>query len=431
MKYFLSMALLVTASMVGMEKTLDVQTIKNLDCKDLPRLELFKEQLAGYPLDIQNIIKKMLLRGEDGPFLRGIETLRPVAELIGVKRKGPRFRSIAAVAIQPDGKLALTAYSDMTVRIWDLTNKPTEVAELPQNVISIASIAMTPDGKWVILQADGALLWDFTDPKKPVQVAKFGEGDMLTVGITDDASRAITGHTTNVAKLWDLTDRTKPLWLADLKGHSDWVAVAVITPDGRWALTGSRDKTAKLWDLSNPKEPMMVANLPGHTHWVYGAAISPDGTLAITGSSKEAKVWDLTNPKNPVMAFQIQGDAEFVGITPDRMAIIGRGDKAGLWDLSNPRKPVPLIALPEAQGTAALSSNGNWLILSDGKEAARVWDLRYPLSLWEVSLALITRKCKGKLNEAFEDFLITEFAASKHSAFKQWGLQQLSGPKKA
>ena len=76
-------------------------------------------------------------------------------------------------------------------------------------------------------------------------------------------------------------------------------------------------------------------------------------------------------------------------------------------------------------GTAALSPNCNWLILSDGRETATVWDLRYPLSLWEVSLALINRKCKGKMNEKFEDFLITEFAASKHRAFRKWGLLEV------
>ncbi|WP_442957374.1 WD40 repeat domain-containing protein, partial [Phormidium sp. CCY1219] len=104
---------------------------------------------------------------------------------------------VEAVAITPDGKRAVSASYDETLKLWDLETG-TELATLTGHSDDVNAVAITPDGKQAVSASDDTTL-----------------------------------------KLWDLETGTE---LATLKGHSDMVWAVAITPEGKRAVSISYEK---------------------------------------------------------------------------------------------------------------------------------------------------------------------------------------------
>ncbi|MEH2001549.1 MAG: hypothetical protein V7L00_22875, partial [Nostoc sp.] len=134
--------------------------------------------------------------------------------------------SVEAVAIAPDGKTAVSASRDNTLKLWDLqTGK--EISTLTGHNDSVEAVAITPDGK-----------------------------------------TAISGSDDNTLKLWDLQTGKE---ISTLTGHNDSIEAVAITPDGKTAISASRDNTLKLWDLQTGKE---ISTLTGHNDSIEAVAIT-------------------------------------------------------------------------------------------------------------------------------------------------------------
>ncbi|MDT9298615.1 MAG: WD40 repeat domain-containing protein, partial [Arthrospira platensis PCC 7345] len=67
----------------------------------------------------------------------------------------------AAVAIAPDGKRAVSASWDKTLKLWDL-EQGGELATLSGHSFSVTSVAIAPDGKRAVSASNDKTLklWD-------------------------------------------------------------------------------------------------------------------------------------------------------------------------------------------------------------------------------------------------------------------------------
>ena len=137
--------------------------------------------------------------------------LRPLAADL-TPPGGPLLRTltghsgeVSAVAVTPDGKQAVSASGDKTLKVWDLeTGRALHTLEGHSGYVH--GVAVTPDGK-----------------------------------------RAVSASDDKTLKVWDLeTSRA----LHTLEGHSGYVAGVAVTPDGKRAVSASWDNTRKVWDLS-------------------------------------------------------------------------------------------------------------------------------------------------------------------------------------
>ena len=113
------------------------------------------------------------------------------------------------MAVTPDGRRAVSASEDRTLRLWDLESGQT-IRTLEGHTGSVRAVAVTPDGR-----------------------------------------RAVSASEDRTLRLWDLESGQT---IRTLEGHTDSVRAVAVTPDGRRAVSASEDRTLRLWDLESGKE---------------------------------------------------------------------------------------------------------------------------------------------------------------------------------
>ena len=217
--------------------------------------------------------------------------------------------NINSIAVSGNGRLALSAGSDGTVRLWNLAGQViSRVFET--DGIPIDAVAVSPDGGRLLTgSATGeTTLWDVEQGEV---LRRFGgEGFGVApdcLAFSPDGSSALvcaedvgadSGVETESAAsslvLWDLEAGRE---IRRFEGHVTYVRALAFTPDGRSALAGSQSLPSNeigdlvLWDLE-------TGDAVSHfdmTHDVTNIAMSADGSRALTGSvtGTVAILWDV------------------------------------------------------------------------------------------------------------------------------------------
>ena len=207
--------------------------------------------------------------------------------------------NVTAVVISPDGRLAVTipfdeeneynqGLVDYNLSVWDLANGQL-IHTLHGHLGSLNALALSPDGRLAVSGSQDQTLqvWDLVNGE--MMLSLVGHTDSVSaVAVTPDGRSAVSASADRTLKVWDLESGIERFTLT---GHSDEVNVVVISPDGQLAISGSEDNTLRVWDLDNGSEQF---TLNGHSGGVDSVTITPDGRLAVSGSRDETlKVWDL------------------------------------------------------------------------------------------------------------------------------------------
>ena len=108
-------------------------------------------------------------------------------------------------------------------------------------------MAVTRDGRRAVsASADNTLkVWDLERGRALPTLE--GHSDSVNgVAVTGAGGRAVSASDDSTLKVWDLESGRA---LRTLAGHSDWVNGVALTKEGRRAVSASWDKTLKVWDL--------------------------------------------------------------------------------------------------------------------------------------------------------------------------------------
>ncbi|MCG7852084.1 MAG: DUF4062 domain-containing protein [Methanosarcinaceae archaeon] len=260
---------------------------------------------------------------------------------------------VQAVAVTPDGRLAVSGSVDKTLKVWNI-EAGAEVHTLAGHKYQIGAVAITSNGRWAISSTEikqGILkTWDIERGSEYRTIQTGLDYGTRALAITPDGRWALTGSDDWALKVWDLTS---PDVSQVQKPHKSMVLAVAVTPDGRWAASISQDKTLKVWDLKTGTELQTVTN---DKYMTQKMALMPDGCRAVSGSDDMTlKVIDLKtgidllNLKNyelqtvkdyfsgEISQIQIAKPIFAVGVTPDgRWAISGSDDiKLKVWNLEN------------------------------------------------------------------------------------------------
>ena len=278
---------------------------------------------------------------------------------------------VNGVAVTPDGRCAVSASGDETLRVWNLETGR-ELHTLEGRSGSVNGIAMTPDGRRVVSAGDFTLkVWDLETGLRLLTLK--GHADWVHgLAVTPDGRRALSTSHDKTLKVWDLESGRE---LHSLEGHSDTVRDVAVTPDGKRAVSASEDKTLKVWDLETGRE---LRTLEGHSFLVTGVAVTPDGRRAVSASwDNTLKVWDLESGRE---LHSLEGHSDTVtglAVTPDgRRAVSASGDKTlKVWDLETGHSLHTMDGHSRGVYGVAVTSDGRRVVSASDDRTLKVWDL--------------------------------------------------------
>jgi WD40 repeat protein len=280
---------------------------------------------------------------------------------------------VRAVALTPDGRCAISASTDLTLKVWDLQTGREE-RTLAGHADEVYGIAVTPDGcRAISASEDGTLkAWDLQTGREDRTLAG-SAGAMRAVVVTPDGRRAISASTDGTLRVWNLQSGREACTLI---GHEDSVRAVAVTPDGLYAISGSIDGTLKVWDLQTGRETCTFA---GHAGPIYAVAVTPDGQYAISGSwDNTLKIWDLQTGREAHTLAGHGGWVDGVVVTPDsHRAISASGDRTlKVWDLQIVREARTLVGHSRGVLAVAVTPDSRSAISASEGGMLKVWDLQ-------------------------------------------------------
>ena len=213
---------------------------------------------------------------------------------IGTGRELCRFQGhtgpVWAIDVSRDGRQAVSASPDGTVRRWKL---PPPDQTVPGS-LSPNTAAPSPR------QAEGEIVYDFA-PQAPRCIAQSPDGRTVLVGLDKESS------TTPNYDLWLLSlhspdtppagstgtpsHRDPGRIIRRFEGHHEPVTALAVSLSGQLALSGALSGSVLLWDVESGQ---VICRLNEHTSSVTAAAFAPNDQFAITGSQDGSLVvWNL------------------------------------------------------------------------------------------------------------------------------------------
>jgi WD40 repeat protein len=259
-------------------------------------LETGKEVYRG-AMEAQFARRGLCLSKDGTQFLTGHQNDRVVR--LGDVKTGKELQtfvghtaSVWAVALAPDGALAVSGGDDKTLRIWDAKNGK-ELRRCEGVTDSTVSVAFAAKGHQFASGQGGngssflVRLWD-ADTGKEVKSFKGHMGNVTAVAFLPDGKTLISSSLDGTIRQWDLEAGKE---VRQMK-HDGAVYDLAVSPDGTRALSGGfDDKTVRLWDLTTGKE---IHRFTGHQTRVLGVAISPDGKRGLSCDANHTlKLWQL------------------------------------------------------------------------------------------------------------------------------------------
>ena len=249
---------------------------------------------------------------------------------------------VRAIAYSPDGMTALSGSKDKTIKLWDIATG-NELATWTGHSATVYALALHPAGRTALSASrDGTLkLWDVASGSMTATWTGHAD-EVTTVAFAPDGKRAYSGSVDKTIKVWDVaTGREIDTW----KEHTAPVMCLAISPDGKLALSGGEDNTIRVWDIATGKRLSLWKE---HKNAVRALAFSLDGQLAASGGfDKTIHIWDVASRRN---ILTLAPDSEYTysaAFAPDgRTALFGTGDTLKALDIASlvKQSPKPKIA---------------------------------------------------------------------------------------
>jgi WD40 repeat protein len=315
---------------------------------------------------------------------------------------------VAELALDPAGKMLVTAAGDNAVRLWDLDSGKERVEHQGQRG-PVLGVAFAPDGRALAFSNgspdQGVRLWDPATGKeralhkggwapalaylaggKVLAASAPGAVTLLDAGTgreratvrgrwavaPDGSVLATVGPDEQSLQLWDGAARDKEI--GTLPGHAKAVKSLAFAPDGRLLASGAEDGEVKLWDLSTRRARQMLPGLKGP---VVCLAFAPDGRLLAASGQGVVKLWEVQSGKErPALPETAPGKpATNLTFSPDGKTLYAwgvQGVKA--WDAES-EQARPLLQGQDGQiRTVALSPEGRRLVTVTQDGRLQVWD---------------------------------------------------------
>ncbi|MFO0801788.1 MAG: WD40 repeat domain-containing protein [Gemmataceae bacterium] len=231
------------------------------------------------------------------------------------------------IAFSPDGKRAIIASGDRTVRIYEVEGRR-DIKRLVGHTASVWAVALSADGK-----------------------------------------RAASGSMDGTARIWDIQTG---LPLAKFEKHESLVSAVAFTPDGKWVVSGGFDGLVALWKSANGDE---IRRWEGKAKHITAVAVDPDGKTALIAADRSIYQWDLYTGEVLKTFNGHTATVTCVAFIDAEKAISGSDDKTvRVWDVKTGKTLATLTGHEAAVRSVAAMAGGRWLISGSSDRTLRIWD---------------------------------------------------------
>jgi WD40 repeat protein len=285
--------------------------------------------------------------------------------------------AVRSLALTSDGRHAVSASDDLTVRIWDL-DRGIEKRVLRGHTDWVRAIVISPDNCCVISTGDDQTIrvWDMETGRllNLIEVAGLWP---QTIAITPDGRHALVGGKGRIIKFVDLLEGKSVLLP---KGHTSTINSISIFSNGNQAVSASDDRTLRIWNLENGDGSIP---LHGHRAKVVSVAVSSDGRSAISASHDDTlRLWSLSkqgasDPLNGVVITETAYWVRTVALIPDgKKAITGADDGSlRVWNIENGTLSRIFEGHADRINAVAVTHDGKRVLSASNDRTIRVWDL--------------------------------------------------------
>ena len=236
-----------------------------------------------------------------------------------------------AVVFAPDGKTALIASADRTVRIWDLIGKR-DIKRLVGHTASVWSIAISGNG-----------------------------------------TRAMSGSVDGTARVWDIRAREERE-IFKLEAHAGLVSAVALNSDGTRAISGGYDGNIIWWNTETGKE---VRRLEGIAKNIHAIVLHPKEPLAAIAADRQVMIWNTATGEVMKKWDAHPRAVTYVYYHPESLNIITGSDDATIkiWNTEKYTLNTTLTGHEGSIRHAAMSANGRWLLSCSGDGSVKLWDV--------------------------------------------------------
>ena len=167
-------------------------------------------------------------------------------------------RRVDSVGVTPDGRRAVSASADKTLRVWDPRSGAC-LRTLEGHSDGVHSLSVTPDGRRAVSASGDATLrvWDLQSGAC-LQTLEKHRWQVLSSGVTPGGRRQAV----------------------EVEGHRGGVRSVSVMPDGRQAVSAGDDRTLRVWDLQSGACLALFLSAP-----VVSVAVSPCNLLIVCGTN--------------------------------------------------------------------------------------------------------------------------------------------------
>ena len=208
----------------------------------------------------------------------------------------------------PDGRRAVSASDDQTLRLWDLESGQTLRTLEGHTELGLgrggnarrAPRRLGFGGQYAAGLGPGERP-NAAHARRPYELRS------AAVAVTPDGRRAVSASWDDTLRVWDLESGQKIRTLVD---HTVWahsvvvtlegpVLAVAVTADGRRAVSGSYDNTLRLWDLESGKE---IAAFTGESGMGVALSLQTDARLLPATHQAECISWSRRSRRNKAFA---------------------------------------------------------------------------------------------------------------------------------
>ncbi|MFB8138560.1 WD40 repeat domain-containing protein [Streptomyces parvus] len=289
-------------------------------------------------------------------------------------------RHLHSVDVSGDGRIAVTAGSDRTARLWDLDSGACIRVLDGHSHHTVASVRLNADGRYVLTGCqDGTVrLWRAADGAC-LRVLDGHLYGVLWLGFSPDGRSALVGAGGNMVRLWDLESARAPMTLEAARGRADTAGAT----DGRRLVAhrGYAADSVQLWDLDSGEG---LLTLRGHSEQLTSVCLSADQRTVLSGE-RTIRLWDPASGQCLRVFDEQPGRANAVRLSADgRFAVSGHSDSlVRVWDVGSGRCVRVLEGHRTSVVSVAWTPDGRFVLSGEEDGTVQLWELDWDLAARE------------------------------------------------